>query len=101
MSDKLLKTSIQVEPESLRGLKILYPQLTFSEIIRLAIDYVLAEQPELKRGRDVLVKRATTAKLSTDKSAGGKARAAKLSPERRKEIATLAAYKRWDPDKIS
>ncbi len=27
---------------------------------------------------------------------GGKARAAKLSPERRKEIATLAAKKRWN-----
>ncbi len=95
MSKKFLRTSIQVEPEALRDLKTLYPQLTVSEIVRLAIDYVLAEQPELKRGRDVFVKQS---KPNTSKSAGGLARAAKLSPERRKSIAQSAARMRWNTD---
>lgn len=36
-----------------------------------------------------------TCDISGDRTAGGKARAAALSPKRRREIASAAAYARW------
>ena len=52
----LQKTSIQLDPGSIRQLKEEFPGLSISDLVRMAIDYVLETKPILKPGKTRLVK---------------------------------------------
>jgi len=42
---KLTRTTVQLTRSSIEELKKLYPELSFSEAVRFAIDYLLIRQP--------------------------------------------------------
>lgn len=60
---RLHKTSVQIHPDVKRELADLYPELTISEITRMALQFVLAVKPNLVRGG---------ARFVTDMILGGK-----------------------------
>lgn len=51
----LQKTSIQVDPETLKELEAYYRPMSRSEIIRLCVEYVRETKPAVEVGRTRLV----------------------------------------------
>lgn len=52
----LQKTSMQLDPAVCKLLRIMYPELTISEIVRFALSFVVAEAPVLVNDKPRLMR---------------------------------------------